>query len=139
MITHIIRMAIRPDVTPDQVAAGLQRMAEASSQMGPEDGVTPIVFGTDVGDGFDFGAVSTLADLEAYEAMMTHPAHLEIDRVGLPLVSRFHSFDITDDPDPEVGRRIADIHRRRFTAHPDVLELVLGLEEYRGSGVPGRD
>lgn len=138
MITHIVRMSVRPDVTGEQLTSALQLMAEASSRVGPETGVTGGVFGRDVGDGFDFGAVSTLKDLAAYEAMMNHPAHLEVDRIGLPLVDRFHSIDITDDPDPDIDSRIAQIHRQRFEAHPDILELVEGIGDYQGSGVPAR-
>lgn len=139
MFAHIVRMSIRPDVAPDLLASALQLMAEASSRIGPETGVSGGVFGRDFGGDFDFGAVSLLADVEAYERMMNHPAHLEMDRIGLPLGRRFHAFDITDDADPGVGRRIADIHRARFDAHPDVLELVEYVEDYRGSGFPGRD
>lgn len=57
-----------------------------------------------------------IEDLEGYAEMMNHPAHLEVDRNGLPLVDRFASFDITDDPDPEIGTKIAKIHRRRHAA-----------------------
>lgn len=138
MITHIVRMSIRPDVTGEQLASALQLMAEASSRFGTETGVTGGVFGRDIGEGFDFGAVSTMKNLAAYETMMNHPAHLEVDRIGLPLVDRFHSIDITDDPDPEIDDRIARIHRRRFEVHPDILELVLAIGDYQGSGVPGR-
>lgn len=139
MIMHVVRMAVHPDVTPDQLTSALQRMAEANAQIGPETGVRSGVFGRDFGGDFDFGAVSTIDDIDAYETMMNHPSHLAMDRIGLPLVRRFHSIDVTDDPDPEIGRRIADVHRRRFEAHPDILALVRGVEDYQGSGVPGRD
>lgn len=139
MIMHIVRMAVRPEIPGDQLTSALQLMAQASGRITPDTGVTAGVFGRDVGGGFDFGAVSTLDGIEAYETMMNHPAHLEMDRIGLPLVHRFHAIDITDDPDPEIGRAIADIHRRRFEAHPDILALVRGIADYQGSGVPGRD
>lgn len=138
MIMHIVRMSVRPDVTPEQRESALGLLAQASSRIGPETGVSGGVFGRDFGGEFDFGAVSILDDLEAYEKMLNHPAHLEVDRLGLPLVHRFHSIDITDDPDPAMGSRIADLHRRRFEAHPDLLELVESVEDYQGSGVPGR-
>lgn len=138
MITHIVRMSVRPDVSGAQLAFALQQMTEASSRIGPEIGVTDGVFGRDLGDGFDFAAVSRLDDLAAYEAMMNHPGHLEVDRIGLPLVDRFHSIDITDDQDPEIDIRIAEIHRRRFERHPSLLRLVEGIDDYQGGGVPGR-
>jgi len=140
MITHIVRMSIRTDASEEQIGAAMQRMAEASAQMSAETtGTTAGVFGRDFGDTFDFAAVSTVATIEDYESMMNHPAHLEVDRAGLPLVDRFHSIDITDDPDPEIGAKIADIHRRRFERHPDLLDLVHSVDDYQGSGVPGRD
>lgn len=139
MITHIVRMSIRPGVTQEQLGAAMQRMAEASTEMSAETGATGGMFGRDFGDTFDFAAVSTIATIHEYEVMMNHPAHLEVDRVGLPLVDRFHSIDVTDDPDPEIGAKIAQVHRRRFEAHPDLLELVRAVDDYQGSGVPVRD
>ncbi len=140
MITHIVRMSIRPGVSEEQVGAALERMAKAGAEMTAEPwGATAGVFGRDLGDTFDFAAVSTTASIEEYEAMMNHPAHLEVDRAGLPLVDRFHSIDVTDDPDTEIGEKIAAVHRRRFESHPDLLELVHGIDDYRGSGVPGID
>ncbi|GAA4707906.1 Stress responsive A/B Barrel Domain [Promicromonospora umidemergens] len=139
MITHIVRMSIRPDVSPEQVGAAMQRMQEAAAEMASGDDTRSALFGRDFGDTFDFGSVSSIETLEQYEAMMNHPAHLEVDRIGLPLVDRFHSIDITDDADPEIGAKIADVHRRRFEAHPDLLELVNSVDDYRGSGVPGHD
>ncbi len=139
MIMHIVRMSVRPDVTAEQLSSALQLMAAASSSIGPETGVASGMFGRDIGGAFDFGAVSRLDDLDAYEVMMNHPAHLEVDRIGLSLVDRFHSIDITDDADPDIHRKIADIHRRRFEAHPDILELVNRIDDYQGSGVPGRE
>ena len=138
MITHIVRMSIRPDVTEEQLGTALQRMAKASAEMSTDAGTKAGVFGRDFGDTFDFAAVSTIKTLEDYETMMNHPAHLQVDRSGLPLVDRFHSIDITDDPDPEIGEKIAEIHRRRFETHPDLLDLVQAIDDYQGSGVPAR-
>src|SRR5690625_6181016 len=68
--------------------------------------------------------------------MMTDPACREVDRIGLTLVDRFVSFDITDDPDPGIEARIAEIHRRRFADHEDITELVSGIDSYSGSAAP---
>ncbi|GAB2503796.1 hypothetical protein GCM10027063_48790 [Promicromonospora xylanilytica] len=139
MITHIIRMSVKPDVSPEELGAALQRMQDAAAEMSSGGSSRAAFFGRDFGDTFDFGSVSTIETLAEYEAMMNHPAHLELDRIGLPLVDRFHSVDITDDSDPEIGAKIAAIHRRRFESHPDLLELVSSIDDYRGSGVPDRD
>ena len=88
MIQHVIRMSIRPDVSAEQVQTALARMQEVTSELtAAEAGL----FGRDVGGDFDFAAVSTFKTLEEYEEMMNAPAHLAIDRLGLPLVDRFVS------------------------------------------------
>lgn len=86
----------------------------------------------------EYGAVSVLEGLEGYEEFMNHPAHLEMDRTGLPLVDKFMSFDITDDPDREIGAKIAEIHQRRYDTMPDIAGLVSDLGEYTGSAAPGK-
>lgn len=136
MITHIVRMSIKPEVSPEAIGAALQRMQHAAAEMAGDSATTPGTFGRDIGDTFDLAAVSTIGTIEEYEAMMNHPSHLEVDRIGLPLVDRFHSIDITDDPDPEIAEKIAAVHRRRFEAHPDLLALVHAVDDYQGSGVP---
>lgn len=67
-----------------------------------------------------------------------HPAHRNTDRVGLPLVDRFASFDITDDPDPEMGAKIAGLHQRRYDNDAELTALISDLGEYSGSAAPGR-
>ncbi|GAA4545461.1 Dabb family protein [Amycolatopsis samaneae] len=134
MIYHCIRFTLKPGVTEEEKAAGIARMR------GHRDAIPAIrarVFGPDFGGEFDYGAVTVLEDLAGYEEYMNHPAHLAMDRAGLPLVEKFVSYDITDDPDPEAGAKIAEIHRRRFEAVPDVAGLVSDLGEYTGSAAPG--
>jgi hypothetical protein len=65
-----------------------------------------------------------IGDLDGYWEYLIHPAHLNTDRVGLPLVDKFMSFDITDDPDPEMGAKIAELHQRRHDGDPVLTELV---------------
>lgn len=134
MIYHGIRFSLKPGVTEEEVAAGLAAMRAASLQMTT---VRSFVIGRDFGGDYEYGSVSVIETLDDYEQMMNHPAHLEVDRLGLPLIDTFASFDITDDPDPELGAKIAEIHRRRYAGNPDVADLVAGLGDYSGSGAPG--
>lgn len=134
MIYHCIRFTLKPGVTEDEKAAGLARMAEHSNAIPV---IKARVVGPDFGGEFEYGAVTVLEDIEDYEQYMNHPAHLAMDRTGLPLIDKFVSYDVTDDPDPEIGAKIADVHRRRFENVPDVAELVAGLNEYSGSAAPG--
>lgn len=135
MIYHCIRFTLKADVSEEEKIAGLARMGEHIHAIPV---IKARVVGPDFGGEFDYGAVTVLEDIEAYEHYMNHPAHLEMDRAGLPLIDTFVSYDITDDPDPEIGAKIADVHRRRFENVPDVAGLVAGLNEYSGSAAPGR-
>ncbi|HIY66708.1 MAG TPA: Dabb family protein [Candidatus Agrococcus pullicola] len=128
-----MRFTIRPEVpkeTVDAIVAGMSAQSSTSDSDG--------LFGRDVGGEFQFAAVSRFESLEQYEAMMNDPEHLEMDRMGLPLISRFVSFDIVDDFDPAVVDEIHQIHQRRFDAHPDLVELIDTLDEYQGSAAPGK-
>ncbi|AFU03807.1 Dabb family protein [Nocardia brasiliensis] len=135
MIYHCIRFTLKPGIAEQDKAAGLAQMSEHINAI---PSITARIVGPDFGGEFDYGAVTLVADLAAYEEYMNHPAHLAMDRVGLPLVDKFVSFDITDDPDPEVGARIAEIHRHRFENLPDIAELVSDLDDYSGSAAPGK-
>lgn len=135
MIYHCTRFKVKPEVSEEDIAAALASMRE---QGAANPNIEFSVVGPDFGGEFQYGAVSGIKDIEAYAAMMNDPAHLERDRTGLPMVEKFASFDITDDPDLEIGAKIAEVHRRRFEEQPDIAGLVAGIE-YTGSAAPGKD
>lgn len=60
--------------------------------------------------------------------------HRKSDEIGLPLVEKFVSMDITDDEDPAIGYKIQEIHRNRFENDPALVGLVQNLSSYEGSG-----
>lgn len=135
MIYHGIRFTVKAGVSDEQrenTLEGLRGQGRAVPS------VTSFVVGPDFGGEYEYGAVFTIEDLDGYEEYMNHPVHLEMDRVGLPLVDKFMSFDITDDPDPDMGAKIAAIHQRRYDAKPDIAGLVSDLNEYTGSAAPGK-
>ncbi|MGE6737493.1 hypothetical protein [Streptomyces sp. NPDC059900] len=66
--------------------------------------ITSRVVGPDLGGEFADGAVTTVQNIEAYR---NHPAHLAMDRAGLPLNDRFVSYDTTARQHP---------HRRQLRA-----------------------
>ncbi|TYK50557.1 Dabb family protein [Actinomadura decatromicini] len=135
MIYHQIRIAMKPDVPADEVEHALDLLR----QMGRElDAVEFFLVGRDIGGEFDYGAMYALKDVDAYRAYMYAPLHRRIDAVGLPLVANMISQDLTDDPDPEIGAKIAQVHADRFADHPELLELVEDLGSYQGSGVPAK-
>jgi hypothetical protein len=133
MIYHIVRLTFKPDVSPEDREAGMERLRRYQQEI---DVIEASCVGPDIGGEFEFGGMYALADIDAYETYMNAPWHLETDAAGLPLVSAFVSFDLTDDEDPDIADKIADVHRRRYESNPEVLGLVEGLDSYSGSGVP---
>ncbi|PRY36806.1 Dabb family protein [Umezawaea tangerina] len=121
MIYHSIRMKAKAGVTPQQVEEALESMREHGRVV---PAVRTYVVGRDHGGDFDWGGVFVIEDLDGYWEYLTHPAHARTDRIGMPLVERYESFDITDDGDPDLGAKIADLHRRRYEADPELAALV---------------
>ena len=75
-----------------------------------------------------------MKDIEGYREYMMSPIHRKSDEIGLPVVDKFISMDITDDEDPAIGEKIAEIHRNRFANDPALAGLVANLTSYEGSG-----
>jgi hypothetical protein len=134
MIYHGIRFTVRQGVSEEDLETAFESLRDQGRVI---PSVVSFVVGPDFGGEYEYGAVFVIGDLAGYEEYMNHPAHLNTDRVGLPLLDRFASFDITDDPDPEMGAKIAEIHRNRYEAVPDIAALVSDLGEYSGSAAPG--
>ncbi|WP_028927738.1 Dabb family protein [Pseudonocardia acaciae] len=135
MIYHGNRFTFKPEARPEQIERALDSLRNQGRVV---PSVTSFTVGRDFGGEFEWGAMFVIENgLDGYWEYLTHPAHLNTDRVGLPLVDRFMSFDITDGTDPEVGAKIAELHQRRFDAMPDINDLVSGLGEYTGSAAPG--
>jgi Stress responsive A/B Barrel Domain len=133
MIYHIVRGSFRPEVPQADREAALERLRRYPQEI---DVIQASCVGRDIGGEFEFGAMYALADIQAYETYMNAPWHLETDAAGLPLVSNFVAFDLTDDEDPTLGDKIAKVHSDRFENRPEILGLVEDLDSYTGSGVP---
>lgn len=135
MIYHGNRFKLRADASPEQVEEALESLRNQGRSI---PAVKSFVVGPDYGGEYEWGAVFVLEDLEGYWEYLIHPAHRNTDRIGLPLVEKFASFDITDDPDPEMAAKIAELHQRRYDSDPELVQLVSNLDEYSGSSAPGR-
>lgn len=135
MIIHGNRFTMKADASPAQIEEALESLRNQGREV---PSVESFVVGRDYGGEYEWGATFAITDLDGYWEYLIHPAHLNTDRVGLPLVDRFMSFDITDDDDPEMAARIAELHQRRYDMLPDVNQLVSDLAEYEGSAAPGR-
>jgi stress responsive alpha/beta barrel protein len=133
VIYHQIRFSVKADVPKDELEAALERLRRLGREL---EVVQFCAVGRDFGGDFDYGALYALPDIDAYRTYMYAPLHLETDAAGLPLVDDFVSQDLTDDEDPAIGDKIAEVQRNRFADHPEVLDLVVHLGSYTGSGVP---
>jgi hypothetical protein len=134
MIYHSVRMTLKPGLAQKDVDAALESLRNQGRVI---PSVRSYVVGRDHGGEYEWGATFVIEDLEGYWEYLIHPAHRHTDQIGLPLVDTFVSFDITDDPDPEMGAKIAALHQRRYDSDPELTALVSGLAEYSGSAAPG--
>ena len=126
-------MSFKPDIPPDELERAKERLRRYPKEI---DVIQASCVGRDIGGEFEYGGMYAMADIEAFEAYMNAPWHLATDAAGLPLVTKFVSFDLTDDEDPRIGEKIAEVNRRRYENRPEVLALVRDLDSYTGSGVP---
>ncbi|MEU4830224.1 Dabb family protein [Streptosporangium sp. NPDC023615] len=133
MIFHVNRLTFRPEVDDRQRAEALDRLRLQGSEI---DAVTSWVVGPDIGGDYEWGAVFAIEDLEGYWEYLVHPVHFESQKAGLPLIGRFVSFDITDDDDPGIGARIAELHERSYRENPELATLVGDVPSFAAGAVP---
>jgi stress responsive alpha/beta barrel protein len=131
MICHINRFAIKKDTPEDQLSHVLDLMHRLGKEL---DVVEFYCVGRDLGGEFDIGAMYALKDIDAYRMYMFASLHEQIDNAGLPLVANQVSYDLTDDPDPQIGDKMAQVHRDRFAQRPELRRLVTSLGSYHGPG-----
>jgi hypothetical protein len=123
---------MKPDAPQEQIENALELLRRLGRDLNIAESWC---VGRDFGGEFTVGALYVVKDIRAYEVYMNAPLHLHVDRAGLPLVSYMISQDLTDDPDPSIGEKIAEVHRNRYAGHPDLLDLIKDLGSYEGSGV----
>ena len=130
MIYHHNRIVFKAGVSDADRERALESLRNQGRVIGS---VRHFVVGRDLGEGYEWGAVFAIEDLDGFWQYLIDPAHLNTDRIGLPLVESFVSYDTTDDPDPEIGAKIDALHARRFAEIPDVRDLVADLPSYTGA------
>lgn len=133
MIYHGVRMTIKPGVSPEKLEAALESLRNQGRVI---PAVKSFIVGPEHGGDFEWGALYVIEDLDGYWEYLIHPAHAYSDEIGLPLVDRFESYDVVDDAEPEMGEKIAELHRRRFEGNAELTKLVTDLGSYSGSGAP---
>ena len=133
MIYHQIRFSLKPDAPQGWVERAFEYLHRCGREI---PAVQSYCVGRDFGGDFEFGAMYALKDIEGYREYMAASVHRKTDEVGLPVVANLASFDLTDDPDPAIGEKIRELHRRRFEGDDALVELVGSLESYQGSAAP---
>ncbi|MYR63389.1 Dabb family protein [Streptomyces sp. SID625] len=133
MIYHHNRFAFKTTVTAEQREEALASLRNQGESI---DAVVRYVVGRDVGGAFEYGAVFVLEDLDGYWEYLMAPSHAHTDRIGLPLLETFVSYDTTDSDDPDITRKIAELHERRYAGDPALTKLVADLPSYSGSSAP---
>ncbi|NDZ77413.1 Dabb family protein [Streptomyces sp. SID10853] len=134
MIYHHNRFAFKETVGAEQREEALAALRNQGESI---DSVVRYVVGRDVGGAFEYGAVFVIEDLDGYGEYLMAPSHAHTDRIGLPLLETFVSYDTTDSDDPEIAEKIADLHARRYAGDPALTRLVADLPSYTGSSAPG--
>ena len=134
MIHHITRLTVKPGAPQDKVDEAIESMRNQGRVI---PSVKSFAVGRDYGGEYEWASTYLIEDLDGYWEYLIHPAHRHTDQIGLPLVDKFVSFDITDDPDPEMGAKIAALHQRRYESDPELTKLVSDLGDYSGSAAPG--
>ncbi|MBB5935455.1 Dabb family protein [Streptomyces zagrosensis] len=133
MIYHHNRFVFKETTTAEQRAQALASLRRQGESI---DAVKQYIVGRDVGGEFAYGAVFVIEDLDGYWQYLTAPSHAHTDRIGLPLLETFVSYDTTDSDDPDIGEQIAALHARRFAADPALTQLVTDIPSYTGSSAP---
>jgi hypothetical protein len=130
MIVHVVRFTLKPNAPKDQVDLAFEQLRKQGREI---KAVQLFCVGRDFGGEFDYGAMYVMKDIEGYLEYMMSPIHRKSDEIGLPLVEKFVSMDITDDENPAIGDKIQEIHRNRFANDPALVGLVQNLSSYEGS------
>ena len=74
-------------------------------------------------------------DLDGLFEYLTHPTTYQTDHLGLNLVERLETFDVSDDDDPDLSAKIQALHRRRSELNPEIAGMLADVPAYTGSGV----
>ncbi|MFE0149842.1 Dabb family protein [Nonomuraea sp. NPDC059007] len=133
MIYHHNRFTFKQTATAQQREEALASLRNQGESI---DAVSRYVVGKDIGGEFEYGAVFVIEDLDGYWEYLMAPSHAHTDRIGLPLLESFVSYDTTDSDDPGIAQKIADLHARRYAGNPALTKLVADLPSYTGSSAP---
>ncbi|KMO93486.1 Dabb family protein [Streptomyces roseus] len=134
MIFHINRLTPKANLGDEQVEACLDLLREVGETC---PAVKSYVVGPHPVEGFAYGAVFVIEDLDGYYEYLNHPAHLRLELEGIGLLARFEAFDLTDSDDPEIKAKIEQVQARHFAEHPEIAALVAQAASFTRPGGEG--
>ena len=132
MIYHINRATLKATATPEQIEAALESW-RTQGRSNPV--IKSFIVGRDHGGDYTYSSVFVLEDLDGLFEYLTHPTTYQTDHLGLNLVERLETFDISDDNDPGLNAKIQELHRRRNELNPEIAGMLADVPAYTGSGV----
>ena len=126
MIVHALRFSFKDGTSEEDLAA----IEAALRRLASSEATAFSVVGRDLG-GPDYRlayvvAFEDLAALEHY--MLREPSHIAADRVILPHLAKLAALDLADDPDAEIGAKVAALHQRRLETDHEFAELLGSIE-----------
>ena len=132
MIYHINRATLKATATPEQIEAALESW-RTQGRSNPV--IKSFIVGRDHGSDYAYSSAFVLEDLDGLFEYLTHPTTYQTDHLGLNLVERLETFDISDDNDPDLNAKIQELHRRRNELNPEIAGMLADVPAYTGSGV----
>ena len=136
MIHHVNRLTYKAEVSQEQRREGVKLLQQQGQSI---PAVKSFIVGRDLGGEYEWGAVFVIEDLDGYWEYLTHPAHFRSEKMGLHLVERFETFDITDSDDPEIGAKIVRLHARSYAENPELAKLVAEVPSFAVPDGAGAD
>jgi Stress responsive A/B Barrel Domain len=125
MIVHVWRARFKDGTSPEDLAAA----RSALSRLVATEPVAFSTVGHDIVDeGYHLSYCAAFQDLAALERyLLQETAQREADFLILPLLARIESFDITDDPDSDLGAKIGAIFQQRLDGDPEFAQLLASV------------
>ncbi|GAA5037424.1 hypothetical protein HNP84_003125 [Thermocatellispora tengchongensis] len=130
MIVNLLRFAFKDGTTEEEraeVLAAMRRTAAVES-------VSYSTVGRDLGDpaeGYTHAYCVGIEDLAALERYMHDPVHLEGDHTIIPRLARLTAVRFSDDPDPELARKMLALHEKKVAAYPEWGAMLEAIPEVR--------
>lgn len=131
MIVNILRFSFSPETSAEEQAEVLATMRRTASV----ESVSFATVGQDInpGDGYTHAYCVGIADLAALKRYMHDPVHLAGDPSIIPRLAKLSAVRFSDDPDPEIDRKILALHLEKVAIYPDwgrqLAELMSGQDD----------